>query len=129
MSGAAVEKACSLKGPIAAADPTGQTGVHRIAITGSAQSFTVPAALQGKYITIYCTAEIQYAFRIAAAPTIVLNQASALGTGHVAAGKTLPAGQDKDVPVPKGGNGESVFIGWIGTAGFVEIVCSESPVM
>lgn len=123
MSGLALEKAAAIQAPIAAANPAGNTGVHRIAVSGSAQSFALPAGMIGKYITLFCTAEIQYALGLGAAPTIVLNQAAALGTGHAAAGKTLTAGQDKDVPIPKA----ATHIGWIGTTGFVEIYCSETP--
>jgi hypothetical protein len=119
----AADKAASIQGPIAAADATGLTGVMRVAMTGSSQSVAIPTELRGKYVDLYCTVEAQYAFGTgAAAPTIVTDQAAALGTGHASAGKTLPAGIDKSVLVPT----NATFIAWKGASGFIELVCSEA---
>jgi hypothetical protein len=126
MSGTAAAKAALIQAPIAALDATGNTGVMRIAITGSAQNFALPSALVGtrKFIALFCTADIQYAFGIGAAPTLVLSQASAPGTGHASAGATLPAGQWKDVPIPE----KATHVGFIGSTGFLEMYNSQANV-
>lgn len=122
MASESQEKAALVQAPIAAADTNGVTGVHRIAITGSTQFAAIPAKLRGKWVDLYCTADVQYAFSSGtSSQTIALNQAAALGTGNAAAGKTLVAGMDKPTRVPL----TATFINFIGTTGYLEIVCSE----
>jgi len=123
MGSVAEERAALIKAPVAAADATGATGVFRVAISGASQNAALPSAwVQRGFVCLYCTADVQYAFGIGAAPTLVLNQASAVGTGHVSAGKTLPAGQDKDVPIPVG----ATHIAWIGSSGYIELYNSQA---
>lgn len=124
MADLAEVKAALIQGPIAAADATGLRGVHRIAVSGSAQSFAIPSGLLGKrgFINLYATADVQWAFGIGSAPTIVLNQASAPGTGHVGAGATLPTGQWMAFPIAEG----ATHVGFIGTTGFLEWFNSQA---
>ena len=120
------QKAALLGHPIAAADATGITGVYRYALTGSAQSAAIPEEIRGKFctLTVFSADDVQFAFGVAAAPVITLNQASALGTGSALAGKTLMARIPLDRMIPRA----AAFLGWCSTGGgggYLEIECSE----
>lgn len=123
MGSSAEEKCALIQGPIAAADATGQRGVYRVAISGVAQNATLPSFMTAGrgFVSLFATADIQWAFGIGSAPTIALNEASAVGTGDVNAGQTLSAATREQWPVPPG----ATHIGWIGTSGFLEIVNSQ----
>lgn len=119
-------KAALLGHPIAAADVRGITGVYRYALTGSPQNAAIPAELRGKFttLTVVSADDIQFAFGVGAAPTIALNQASALGTGHVQAGKTVFSRIPLDRQIPLA----ATHLGWCatgGSGGYLEIECSE----
>lgn len=121
------EQAVLVGHPLAAADATGATGVYRIALTGASQNFAVPAKWLGRFVrvTVDSTADVQYAFSNGAAQTLVLDQASAPGTGHVAAGSSIFAGQVKDARV----RAAVTHMNFISTAaaGFLELELSETP--
>lgn len=122
MSSANQEKAALVQAPIAAVDTTGQSGVYRIAITGSSQSVAIPAELRGKWIDLFVTADVQYAFsRGVAAQTLALNTTATPSAGSASAGKTLVANMDKPTRVPR----TATFLNFIGTTGFLEFCCSE----
>jgi hypothetical protein len=127
MSGRLVEKAASPSHPLAVADATGLTNIHRIALTGVAQSIAIPASWQGRFclLTVDSTADVQYAFSAGAAATLVLDQAAAIGTGSAAAGATIFAGGAKDARIRIG----CTHINFIASAagGFLEVEVSETP--
>lgn len=124
MSGTAAEKCALIQGPIAAADATGKTGVARIALAG-ASSAALPSYMIGGrgFISLFATADIQWAFGIGSAPAIALNAAGALGTGGATIGQTLSAATREQWPVPPG----ATHIGWYGASGYLEIVNSQAP--
>lgn len=125
MSSSAVEKAALVSHPLAVADTSGLTNIHRIAITGVSQSVAVPAGWAGRFVRITnaSTADVQYAFSRLAAATIVMNQAAAIGTGHASAGATIFAGSSRDARIQSG----VLFLNFIGTSGFLEVEISETP--
>src|SRR5512139_2693661 len=109
-----LNRACLVSGPIAVADATGATGTMRYATTASSQNVAIPAAMQGCWIKLQAvTNQVDWAFGIGSAATIVLNQASAAGTGHASAGDTLAAGATDQVLVPKPRDGKPVYISFI----------------
>ena len=129
------EKAASVAGPIAAADPTGITGVMRIAVTGAAQSFALPAAaadpqkkssMGGRFIRLcFVGVNGQLAQGLGTAPTIVNNQVSVIGAGSAGAGATFFDG----VPEHFDLDHRATHIGFIGAsaAGFLEYYVSDKP--
>lgn len=129
-----VDKAAGVAGPIAAADASGMTGVYRIACTGVAQSFVLPVTLANqmnrtnwakRFISLKAIGvNIQFAQGMGAAPTLVLNQASAVGTGHAAAGATIPSGTEVQFLV----NATATHVGWISdaNAGYLEVYFAET---
>ena len=128
MASKSQEQAALLAHPLAVADTTGLTNVHRIALTGAAQSVAVPAGWQERFVrlTVDSTSNVQYAFSTGAAgQTLVLDQAAAIGTGHAACGATIFAGQSKDGRVRRG----VTFLNFIADAagGFLEVEISETP--
>lgn len=139
--GVQAEKAAMVSGPIITAngagvltaDATNVTGVVRIALTGAAQTATLPAltdhpqkksALGKRFLRVLAVgANVQLAQGAGAAPTIVLNQASAFGTGHVGAGATFLNGAEKEFEVdPK-----ATHLGFISdvATGFIEFYVSD----
>jgi hypothetical protein len=126
----------NVTGPIAAADTTGRTGVMRIAVSGSAQNFALPTSgaapgkrhtLPARWLRIAAAGvNVQWAFGVGSAPTIALNQAAAVGTGHAAAGATLFNGIPEQVLVPS----EATHVGFIGesAAGYLELYVSDQPI-
>jgi hypothetical protein len=139
MASPSTEQAARVTGPIAAADVSGLTGVHRYAVTTSDGNVALtardPAApgyrkskLGGRFIRLLAMgANVQYAFGTgAAAPDINLNETSALGTGDVNAGATLVNGIPEHVLVPS----EATFLAWVGDGnGFLEFYVSDQPVV
>ena len=126
MSSTSEERAALVIAPTAMVEATGPYGVYRIATSGSAQNAALPEALVGKWIDLYCsTNAVQFAFGEGSAPTLVYDQASAVGTGHVAAGKTLPVG----VVLPQRVPDKATHLSWIGAGagGFLEFHLSERP--
>lgn len=127
MSSVDEEKAAARQGPVCAANALGLTGVHRVAISGSAQSVAVPAALRSHYVTFVVattSADVQRAWSSGAAgQTLVLNQAAAFGTGNAAAGATQFSKTKEDEQVPL----DATFLNFIGTAadGYLEVYVSE----
>lgn len=129
------EQASWLVGPTAAADATGKTGVYRYASSTSSQSVALPSAWKtlrsanigafgsGPFIRVYSdTTYTQVAFSQASG-TLVIDQASAFGTGHVSAGGTVPIGGYMDFMIPR----DCGYITWISkaTGGFVEFYLNE----
>jgi hypothetical protein len=133
-----IDQAARHIGPVAAADATGRTGVMRIAVTGAAQSFALPAAdsansgrqrsaVGARFIRIACVGvNVQWAFGIGAAPTIALNEISVSGTGDVNAGATMFNSVPEQPIIPSG----ATHVGFIGdaAAGFLEWYVSDKPV-
>lgn len=132
-----IEQAARVVGPIVAADATNRTGVIRVANTGSAQTATLPTSgaergkkstLAKRFIRIAAVgANVQFGFGIGSAPTIVLNQASAVGTGHVSAGATLFSNNPEQFLIPS----DATHIGWISdaAAGYLEFYVSDKAVV
>jgi hypothetical protein len=120
-----ISKNSAIRLPSSAANPLGATGVYRIAVTTAASNFAIPAQFKGNFVKVQavgCNAQVAIA-RTAAAPTLVLNQASAPGTGHVAAGATVPNGSFIDGLCPK----DSTFFCYVcDAAGFLEFYVSEA---
>ena len=132
------EQAARITGPKAAADTTGLTGVMRYALTGANQQVTLPtnSTVKGKknnygarFIRFLAMgANVQWAWGSGSAPTIVLNQASALGTGHVSAGATLVNGVPEQLMI----SSEATHIAFIGdnsTTGYLEFYLSDEPIV
>lgn len=119
------DKAARVGHPTAAADPTGFQGVYRVALTGALQSFALPSGLAGRFatLTVVGDQDLQFAFGMGVAPALVLDQLSAPGTGHAAAGKTIFANTSLDRRISRGATHLS-FIAK-GAGGFLELECSE----
>jgi hypothetical protein len=113
-------------GPIIRADATGLTGVHRVAIDGNSQSVAIPSGMRGKWLDVFATVDVQWGFgNGTSAPTIVTNQAAALGAGHASAAKDLPAGTIMPKRIPY----DATFIAWkaASAGGFFAFDVSEQP--
>lgn len=131
MASIAEKKDASIGCPIAAADATGATGVYRYASSASNASspLTDPTGAKHAFKTNMIriqsrTVSTDIAFGMGAAPTLVKDQASAILTGHVSAGWTIPADGFIDVWVPA----KATHVAWIssGTGGFVEFMLFET---
>lgn len=121
------DDAANVSHPLAVADSTGLTNVHRIAILATSQSFAIPTKWQGRFVTLFndSTSDLQYAFSTGAAgQALVQDQAAAIGTGHAAAGATLEAGESRAGKVRIG----ATFLNFIGSAasGYLEVEVSQS---
>jgi hypothetical protein len=128
MSGQHTDKAALVSHPLAAADPTGLTNVHRIALTGVAQSVAIPASWKHKFCLLTvdtATANVQYAFSAGAAATLVRDQAAAIGTGSAVAGATIFSKASKDGRIRAG----VTHLNFISDSadGYLEIEISETP--
>jgi len=120
-----LNKAASVPLPKAAADSTGKTGTQCYASSASNQSFTIPTAWRGSWITIQsCGCYTDVGHGVGSAPTMVLNQAAAVGTGHVSAGPRIHQDSDADYLVPENAT-HLAFIS-SGTGGFVKFWLSEA---
>jgi hypothetical protein len=131
------EQAARITGPISAADPTHRTGVVRVALTGASQSIALPpqpaaekrwgrSALAGRFVRLLVVGANVQLCQAKSAVTVVLNQATTIGVGSVAAGATFLNG------VPDSFRLESdathlCFISDAG-AGFLELYISDQPV-
>lgn len=107
------------------ADSTGETGVMRVATTAGSVTHTIPSGMKGRYVDLMVVgANTQYAVTTGTntAPTLVYNQASAFGTGHAAAGKTLVDSVEKAVFFPP--DAASITVISSSTAGFFEAAVS-----
>lgn len=122
----AEDKAARLGHPVAGADSTGLNGIHRIQLTGSLQTFALPSAMPGKFVTmtVCSTDDVQFAFGVGSAPVLVKDQLAALGVGHVAAGKTIFSKTSLDRRVHRGATHLSV-LSTGASGGYLEIECSE----
>lgn len=109
------DKADAIQAPTVAADGTGLYGCWRINSITTAASVAVPARYRNKFMRIKARdADIQLGFSNGAAgATVVLNQASTMGTGHVSAGYTLSNGESIDVLVPA----DATFLNYIVVSG------------
>lgn len=125
------EQAALLGHPVAALDPTGYTGVYRIALTGVVQNIAIPATWKGRFCELAVvspagTTDVQYAFSFAS-QAIVRNQASAVGTGHASAGRTIFPNTTRDGRIRQG----MTFLNFISSAAeassYLEISISEVP--
>lgn len=137
MTSAAEDKAALNVGVTAAANPQGIKGIlYRATPSTSNTALTLPmrdaangdrtVPIAGKWINFYASdVSLQYAFGVSAAPTLTYNQDVTIGTGHVAAGATIPAGQIVAVIVPSDARFLSVICS--GTTGKIEIYVSEQP--
>jgi hypothetical protein len=134
------EKAAMISGPIITAnalgvltaDPTGITGTMRYAVTTASQGVLLPAAvgdpqkkstLGTRFLWVLASGcNVQLSHGAGSAPTLVYNQLSAFGTGHVAAGPTFVNGTAREYVVPPGAT-HLAFIG--DAAGFIEFYVSD----
>lgn len=84
--------------------------------------------MQQRWFAIYAPdSALQYAFSNGTAgAALVYDQDVAAGTGHVAAGATVPAGVVWERVIPGDANFLS-FIGAVGASGKVEIYVSDGP--
>ncbi len=135
MSGSAVDRAAKIGGAIAAADATALTGVYRYAASASNTAVALPArtdkrggqaTIAARFLRIRAVGcNAQYAEGFGAAPTLVFNQLSAWGTGHVAAGGTVVDGTSEDFVV----DNRTTHLAWIcsNATGFVEFYLSDAP--
>lgn len=129
------QQAAAIAAPMAVADATGKRGVFRIAASTSNTSTALPTTTTADGVNprTWCTHYVriqsigcntQVAFSTVAR-TLVINQASAIGTGSSVAGFTIPSGTYQDFMVPK----DAAFINFISDAAgatcFVEIYMSE----
>ena len=117
-----------------ALQPGGKRGVEFLATSATAASFAVPAAWKGNFLrfklhangvsNLYC--RVALSFR-ATAETLVINQTTTPGTGHVASGARLNDGEMVDGIVPH----DATFLEWVSSAtgGYVEFWCSEIGVI
>ncbi len=131
MASNAEQKEASIAAPIAAADVTGATGVYRYASLGTATQVTLtdPAtgkhAFKGNFVRIQSRGvSTDVAFGLGSAVVLLKDQLSAINTGHVSAGWTIPADTYIDVIVPRGAT-HLAFIS-SATGGFVELMLSEA---
>ena len=124
-SSAAATKALSKHLPKAAADTDSKYGVQRYATATTNTSVDMPEAWRGKWVTFHSDGtDTQVAYGDGATgPTLVYDQASAIGTGHVSAGATCKDGLPRDFLVPN----EATRLAWISlaTGGFFEMHLSE----
>jgi hypothetical protein len=132
MSSKYQDQAALLGHPVAALNPTGYTGVYRIALTGSSQSVTLPTNWPGRFVELTVvspagTTDVQYGFSSAASQTIVRNQASAVGTGHASAGKTIFPNTSKDGRIRVGMRSLNFISSAAEVNSFLEICISEVP--
>lgn len=107
--------------PFAVADATGADGTMRVAVTAANGQHSVPSGMRGKFVDVYASVDVQYAFGTSAV-TLAYNQVAAFGTGHVQSGRTLPAGVIKSFRVPS----NAVHLAVYGAgAGFFEMGVSQ----
>jgi hypothetical protein len=128
MSGNPVEKASLVSHPLAVADATGLTNVHRYSLTGAAQSIAIPAGWRGRFclLTNDSSADIQYCLSVGAAATLVMDQTAAIGTGHAACGSTIFAGTSKDARIRQGASAMWLNVISSVSGGFLEVEISET---
>jgi hypothetical protein len=113
MASNAEQRAASVFHPLIAADPTGYDGTFRGSITTASQNMAIPAAIRGLWLKLFAGAAVQFGFgNGTTAPTLVYDQQSTLGTGHVSSGGDIPAGGIDDARIPP----DATFIVWIGAA-------------
>lgn len=98
----AEQRAASQFHPTLAADPTGLTGVFRIAITGANQSVALPNTMKGAWLDLRHSnaGELQYGFALGAAGTVNMDEPAAIGAGDVNAGYPIPVGSEKPGRIP-----------------------------
>lgn len=116
-------------GPVAAADVSGITGVYRYASSTANTSALVPDKMKGSFLRIASIGvDTDVAFSTPAAQALVKNQAAALGTGHAAAGFTIPAGGFIDVIVPRHAPDvtQAVYLNFISSASGGQVVLYRS---
>lgn len=125
MAGVSEKKAAAVRFPLAAADNTNGSGVQRVAVTGSAQTYALRQEQRARFLYVRAVGvEIQCAGALTA-QTLVIDQVSsaAAGTSSAAAGATLASGDFWDRVDMDG----FTHLCWIGrsAAGFFEFFVSE----
>lgn len=122
-------KAASVAAPVAAADPAGRRGVYRYSSSLSSQSIALPDtsgvkhALRGNFVHVTSVGcNTQVAFSVGP-QTLVFNQSSTIGTGHVAAGETVFANCRERRLVPR----DATHVNFISDAAgyYVEFAIAE----
>ena len=102
-------------------------GVFRYASSATAASVAIPAAWKDRFLRfrffgagLHC----DVACTFGSTPTLVIDQASAVGTGHIAAGARLDDGGQIDGIVPW----DATYLAWVSSAtgGYVEFWISEN---
>ena len=123
-------KSAAVSFPISAADPTGASGVHRIANISAASSVELPSGMRGKFIRVRpIGGDVQVGLSFGSSgQTLVVNQAAALGTGNAAAGATVKDGEWIDGIVPTVASPGRVWLNYINVSGTIslEVWCSEA---
>lgn len=95
-----------------AADTTAEKGVIRYAASTASRSADIPSAWLGAYVDLMSRGTYtQYGVVLKGdtAPTLVIDQAAAFGTGHAAAGMTILEDSKETIWIPT----NAVTIVWI----------------
>jgi hypothetical protein len=111
----------NIRFPFAAA--AGGTGVHRLAVDGTAQSFVLPEIMKGKFVYFAVDADGTALTKVQVAAAITAQALTVDATTGITAGVTVPAGQYIDRMLCDG----ATHLCWRGDAsgGFVEFYISE----
>jgi hypothetical protein len=119
----AADRDAAVRFPFAAA--AGGTGVHRVAVTGAAQTFVLPEPMKGKYLYFCADADATALTKVQVAVAATAQALVMDATTGVTAGATVPAGGFIDRRIGDG----ATHLCWIGdaAAGFVEFYVSEHP--
>lgn len=135
--GAKTERDANIVGPTSAADTTGLKGPARYASAGPTNTdtihITLPSGLttritagktgSGLFVNIQSLGVDTQLHFSQGGVDITYNQAAALGTGSVAAGLTIPSGQERSFQIPP--DVDTLNILSSATGGQVEIWMSE----
>lgn len=115
------QRDANIRFPFAAA--AGGRGVHRVAVTGSAQTFALPEVMKGKFLYFAVDADGTALTKVQVAAAISAQSLAVDATTGITAGVTVPAGQYIDRLLCDG----STHLCFIGdaAAGFVEFYTSE----
>lgn len=115
------QRDANIRFPFAAA--AGGRGVHRVAVTGAAQTFQFPEVMKGRFIYFGVDADGTALTKVQVAVAITAQSLAVDATTGITAGITVPAGQYIDRLVCDSAT-HLCFIG-DAAAGFVEFYVSE----
>lgn len=115
------QRDANIRFPFAAA--AGGRGVHRVAVTGAAQTFAFPEVMKGKFLYFAVDADGTPLTKVQVAAAISAQALALDATTGITAGATVPAGQYIDRLLCDGAT-HLCFIG-DAASGFVEFYVSE----